>query len=235
MARLSIIVPTLNEENHVGFLLSDIAGQTREADEIIIVDGGSEDRTVSVVGEFPNVDLLIGSPPVASQRNLGGRKAQGGVLVFLDADVRLPKTFLADFLERFERRRLDIACPLYMPYCSTLAINAVHAFFNMIFITFQKLLPSGAGHCIVIRRELFQRSRGFNPALKFDDIELIRTLSRRHIFGIVNKPVFVSDRRYRESGVLRTFLKYLLMSLFFAIGRFDWANYVDYEFGRHGR
>jgi Glycosyl transferase family 2 len=62
------------------------------------------DGTVSVVERFPHVDLVIGSPPVAGQRNLGGRKAKGDVLVFLDADVMLPKTFLKDFLEGFEQR-----------------------------------------------------------------------------------------------------------------------------------
>ena len=49
MGKVSIIVPTLNEENYVGSLLSDIAEQTKEADGIIIVDGRSKDGTVSVV------------------------------------------------------------------------------------------------------------------------------------------------------------------------------------------
>jgi glycosyltransferase involved in cell wall biosynthesis len=225
----------LNEENHVGSLLSDVSEQKNEPDEIIIVDGRSKDGTVSVVERFPNVELLIWSPPVASQRNLGGRRASGDVLVFLDADVRLPKTFLEDFLEEFERRQLDIACPLYMPYRSTPAINAIHVFFNAVFVVFQKVLPSGAGHCIVIKREVFQRSRGFDPNLNFDDIELIRRLSKQYRFGIVNRRIFVSDRRYREYGVLRMFLRYLLMSFLFATGRFGWANRIDYEFGDHVR
>ena len=231
--KLSIIVPALNEENYIGSLISDLAAQAEEADEITIVDGQSKDGTVSVVEKFPNVNLLIGSPPVASQRNLGGRKANNPVLVFLDADVRLPKTFLEDVLEEFERRQLDIACPLYMPYRSAFAINAVHVFFNATFVAFQQVLPSGAGHCIIVKREVFRRSQGFDPSLKFDDIELIRRLSKGHRFGIIYKRLFVSDRRYKEHGTLRMFLRYLLMSLLFATGRFRWANYVDYEFGNH--
>jgi glycosyltransferase involved in cell wall biosynthesis len=235
VGKVSIIVPTLNEENYVGSLLADIAAQTREADETVIVDGRSKDATVSVVERFPNVDLMIGTPPVAGQRNLGGRKASGDVLVFIDADVRLPATFLEGFLDGFERRDLDIACPLYMPYRSTLAINALHVFFNAVFVAFQKVLPSGGGACIAVKREVFQRSRGFDPDLRFDDIELIRRLSKKHRFGIVGERVFVSDRRYKEYGVLRMFLRYLLLSVLFAIGRFDWANNVDYKFGDHRR
>jgi glycosyltransferase involved in cell wall biosynthesis len=233
VGEVSIIVPTLNEENYVGSLLSDIARQTRAADEILVVEGRSKDGTVPIVERFPNADLLIGSPPVASQRNLGGRKARGDVLVFLDADVRLPATFLEGLLEEFERRHLDIACPLYMPYRSTLAINAVHVFFNAVFVVFQRILPSGGGACIAVKRELFQRSRGFDPGLRFDDIELIRRLSRVSRFGIVGRRIFVSDRRYKEEGVLWMFLRYLLLSFLFVIGRFDWANYIAYKFGDH--
>ena len=72
--KVSIVIPTLNEENYVGFVLSDIARQTRKADEVIIVDGDSQDATASVVDRFPGVNLLIGAPPVANQRNLGDEK-----------------------------------------------------------------------------------------------------------------------------------------------------------------
>jgi hypothetical protein len=64
---------------------------------------------------------------------------------------------------------------------------------------------------------------------------LIRRLSKQYRFGIISRRIFVSDRRYREYGVLRMFLRYLLMSFLFAIGRFGWANRIDYEFGDHVR
>jgi hypothetical protein len=87
--------------------------------------------------------------------------------------------------------------------------------------------------CIVVRGDLFRESSGFDPGLKFDDIELIRKLSKGRRFGIVEKRVFVSDRRFREEGVLRMMLVYSLLSLFFALGKFRWVNRVDYEFGKH--
>ncbi len=232
---LSVVIPALNEEGHIGSLLSDVFEQTRKADEVIVVDAGSEDGTVSVVGRFPGVTLLAGSPPVAEGRNLGGKSARGDVLIFLDADVRLEKRFFEGFLEEFGNRRLDIACPLYVPYRSTLAISSVHTFFNLLFKASEKLMPSGAGHCIAVRGELFRESKGFAPSLKFDDIELIRRLAQGHRFGMVSERVYVSDRRYKEHGVLKMVLTYLLMSPFFALGKYRWANYIDYEFGSHKR
>jgi glycosyltransferase involved in cell wall biosynthesis len=233
MSKLSVIIPTLNEERHVGSLLSDIAGQTRKPDEVLVVDAGSKDGTVPVVRRLPFAQLLEGTPPVACGRNLGGRSATGDVLIFLDADVRLPERYFEDFLAEFEDRRLDVACPLYVPYHSTPAIKAFHTLFNLGMRACQGTLPSGAGHCLAIRRIIFRESRGFDPSLKFDDIELVRRLSRGHRFGIVKQRVFVSDRRYREQGTTRMVLRYSLMALFFALGKFSWANRIDYEFGGH--
>ena len=230
---LSVVIPAFNEERHVGLLLSDVFGQTRRADEVIVVDAGSEDGTDSVVERFPGVVLLNGSPPVAKGRTLGGRRAGGDVLIFLDADVRLPEGFFEGILEEFETRRLDVACPRYAPHHSTPAIHGVHAFFNLLFKSVEGLLPSGAGHCIAVRGEVFRESRGFDPTLKFDDIELVRRLAKGRRFGIVAQRVYVSDRRYREHGVPKMLLRYLLMSLFFALGKYRWANRIEYEFGKH--
>jgi glycosyltransferase involved in cell wall biosynthesis len=232
---LSIVIPTLNEEHHLGSLLSDISCQARRADEVIVVDAGSEDGTVSTMKRFPDVVFLACSSPVAAGRTLGGYSAHGDVLIFLDADVRLPRRFFERFLEEFEERQLDIACPLYVPYESAWTIRSVFAFFNLLFRIFEKLMPSGAGHCIAVRGEVFRRSRGFDATLKFDDIELIRRFSKGHRFGILSERIYVSDRRYREQGVFRMVPRYLLMSLFFALGKYRWANMIDYEFGNHKR
>jgi glycosyltransferase involved in cell wall biosynthesis len=235
VSRLSVIIPTLNEERHVGALLSDVALQTRLPDEVLVVDAGSEDATVAVARKFAFVRLLDGEPPVARGRNLGGRSARGDVLVFLDADTRVPERFFENFLAELEGRSLDIACPKYVPYHSTLAIEGFHALFNLLTRAFQRLLPSGAGHCIAVRSEVFKESCGFDPGLKFDDIELIRRLSKGRRFGIVEEQVFVSDRRYQEQGTPRMILRYTLMALIFALGKFAWANRIDYEFGGHER
>ena len=87
--------------------------------------------------------------------------------------------------------------------------------------------------CIAVRGDLFRESNGFDPGLKFDDIELIRRLSKGRRFGIVAQRVFVSDRRFREEGMLHMILIYLLLSLIFTLGKFRWANRIDYEFGKH--
>ena len=230
---VSVVVPVLNEERNVGHLLRDLERQTRMPQEVIVVDAGSRDATVAVAQRFAGARILHGKRPVAEGRNLGGRSASGDVVVFLDADVWLPEDFLQRFVENFLCRGLDVACPLYVPHDSTPAVVRFHEAFNLITKAFQDLLPSGAGICLAVRGDLFRQSKGFDPGLKFDDIELIRRLSRGRRFGIIEERVFVSDRRYKEHGVARAILQYSLMALFFALGRFEWANCFDYEFGNH--
>lgn len=233
MVTVSVIIPALNEERHIGRLLSDIERQSRRPEEVLVVDAGSSDGTVAIVEDFPAAVLLHGEPPVARGRTLGGMNTTGDVLIFLDADVRLPPDFLELFVAEFGRRRLDVACPLYKPHDSTPTIRAIHAFWNAVLKGAERLRPSGAGHCIAVRGDLFRESSGFDHRFKFDDIELIRRLSRGRAFGIVGEKVFVSDRRYREDGTLHTFLAHLLMAPAFALGKFEWTNHVDYEFGNH--
>ena len=230
--RLSVVIPALNEERHLGQLLSDIRRQSLRPEEVIVVDAGSRDATVRIA-KLSCTAVLHGEPPVARGRNLGGYAATGDLLFFLDADIRLPQNFFEDFVCEVEERRLDIACPRYLPFGSSPTIRAIHAFWNMLLKGFERTLPSGAGHCIALRSKLFRESSGFDPSLKFDDIELVRRLAKGRRFGLVGTNVFVSDRRYREQGILRTFLSHLLMAPAFALGKFEWANRIDYEFGNH--
>jgi glycosyltransferase involved in cell wall biosynthesis len=230
--RLSVVIPALNEERHLGQLLSDIQRQSRMPDEVIVVDAGSSDATVRIAKRSQAV-VLHGEPPVARGRNLGGYGAKGDLIFFLDADTRLPETFFEDFVCEVECRDLDIACPRYLPHDSTPSIRAIHTFWNVVLKASERTLPSGAGHCIALRRELFRESCGFDTSLKFDDIELVRRLSKGKRFGLLDASVFISDRRYREEGLLRAFLLHLLMAPAFALGKFEWANHIAYEFGDH--
>ncbi|MBI3146846.1 MAG: TIGR04283 family arsenosugar biosynthesis glycosyltransferase [Pseudogulbenkiania sp.] len=89
MKRLSIIVPTLNEAERIEHTLSALQELRLHGAEVIVVDGGSRDDTVSLAA--PWVDrLLHSSHGRANQMNAGAAAASGDVLLFLHADTLLP-------------------------------------------------------------------------------------------------------------------------------------------------
>ena len=86
---LSVIVPALNEIEALPDNLRALASDP-EIDEIIVVDGGSDDGTREFVRRFPGVRLIETDPGRGLQMNTGARNATGEWLLFHHADTRLP-------------------------------------------------------------------------------------------------------------------------------------------------
>ena len=229
--KISVIIPTLNEEKNIKQLLQDLQQQTQIPDQIIVVDAGSSDRTCDIVTEFKQVHCLHSHPPVGGQRTQGGKFASGDLLFFIDADVRVPENYIKSMSEEFFHRNLDCACPWYIPHHSRWDIYLIFLLFNIIFWLTQWCLPSGAGMAILVNKNLFSQIGGFKPEYTFDDIAFIRQSGRQGKFRIINQAVYVSDRRFRTYGTLKMLVTYLLLSIFFTFGLFKQANLIRYKFG----
>ncbi len=87
--KLSIIIPTLNEENTIENCLSALQPLRNEC-EIIIVDGDSTDNTRIFAAPLAD-KVIISAKGRSQQMNAGARNASGDVLIFLHADTRLPE------------------------------------------------------------------------------------------------------------------------------------------------
>src|SRR5437867_2257163 len=94
---ISVIIPTLNEEANLPVTLRQLA--ERSDVELIIVDGGSTDRTVEVAQAFTPY-VFVTTPGRATQMNVGARHATGDILLFLHADTFL----LPGALDELQRR-----------------------------------------------------------------------------------------------------------------------------------
>lgn len=233
MTTVSVVIPTLNERANIVPLLEDLRRQTLPPEEVIVVDGESEDGTPELASRVPGVCVLRSARGVGQQRQTGLEAASGDLVVFFDADVRVPETFLERAVDEMRRRRLRVACPLYWPRRSAFSVKTVFCFFNAVFFLLQKVFPSGAGMGILFERGFALQMGGVDPKCRYDDIEFIRRLGRRSRFGILMTPLFVSDRRFRTEGTGYLFGKYLLLSLFFTLGLFRMANRIGYRFGHH--
>lgn len=107
--QVSVICTVLNEEQNVGRLLESLVRQTRQADEVVICDGGSTDRTVETIrrfcatGKLPNLKLLVERGVNISQgRNRAIAAARGPIIASTDVGVRLSSRWLEKLIEPWE-------------------------------------------------------------------------------------------------------------------------------------
>jgi len=105
---ISVIIPCLNEEHYLPKLLHDLNYQSITNFEVIVIDGNSDDKTVQVAQQFksnyPIEVFTTNVRNVSYQRNLGAKKSHGKVLVFFDADTRLPKKYLYHISKIFRKK-----------------------------------------------------------------------------------------------------------------------------------
>ena len=229
---VSVVVPVLNECPRIGKLVAAIQSQTYQPPEIIVVDSKSKDGTAAAAKEA-GARVLQTERGVAHQRNAGAEAASGEWIFFMDADVTLKPDFIENALHEVQRRELDFACPRYWPNGSSLCIKAIHITYNVSFWMMQKLIPSGGGSCIIVRKTVFKRAGGFDVRYPFEDMKFLRTCRRYGRFGFLSVTIGVSDRRFKRDGLIRTTLLYALLTPLFLLNLYRLTRYVRYNFGHY--
>ncbi len=204
--RLAVIIPALNEESSIEGAVSSAAA----ADRVIVVDGGSRDRTVALA-RAAGADVALSKPGRGRQLARGAAQAEGDVLLFLHADTRLPRNFRSE-IERLVSEgvawgRFDVRFDQGGPLLRLIA--------RLISLRSRWTRVATGDQAIFVVREVFERVGGFRESLLFEDIDLCRRLKRAGRMGIPASPVVTSSRRWRQGGTLRTtLLMWTLKSLY---------------------
>jgi glycosyltransferase involved in cell wall biosynthesis len=206
---LSIIIIARNEERCLPRLLDAINRQTYDAPFEVIVSDVSTDRTPDIARSY-GCRVIKGGLPAAG-RNRGAASARGSILLFLDADVSLPRNFLTANLEEIERARLDIGVPFSVPMSRHMLDRLIWTGYNAWLRIVERLDAHGTGHCIFCRRELFLKAHGFDERVAIgEDHNFVRRCGRQGRYGILRAvPILVSVRRWEREGRLRLLAKYL--------------------------
>src|SRR5215213_9150725 len=105
--RISLVVPVRNEEESLARLVSSIRRQTRQPDEVLLVDGGSTDRTVALARELAEGDARFrvveaGQASPGRGRNVGAAEARHPWIAFTDAGIGLDPEWLERLAEQVE-------------------------------------------------------------------------------------------------------------------------------------
>ena len=196
--RLSIIIPVLNEEAYIPKLLSYLERNCSDLTlEIIVVDGGSSDRTLSLAREG-GAKAFESERGRASQMNFGASMAKANILYFLHADTFPPKSFEKEIIASVRNG--------YPAGCFRMKFDTESKFLNF-FAWFTKVnhrLCRGGDQSLYITKELFNRSGGFNEDYKiYEDTEFVGRIYNQARFKVLPQTVITSARRYKRVGSVK--------------------------------
>jgi rSAM/selenodomain-associated transferase 2 len=208
--RISIIVPTLNEQGQLPTTLAHVP--LAAGDELIVVDGGSSDGTVAVARQFTS--CVLSSPPGrACQMNLGAAHACGHILLFLHADTLLPPGGLEAIRAAMQSPRTVGGAFRLALVPATPALRAIAWGANI--RTRLGRLPYG-DQALFVRRALFEELGGYADVPFLEDVKLVQALRRKGPLTVVPQAVQTSGRRWQRDGVLYTTVRNnILMTLYF--------------------
>jgi rSAM/selenodomain-associated transferase 2 len=211
--KLSIVMPVLDETEDIEAALSALAPYRRRGAEIVVVDGGSGDDTVTLAR--PLADRVIMAARGRSlQMNAGAAAAQGDLLLFLHADTRLPENadrLLLDGLTRSGRiwGRFNVRID------GGGLLRVVAAMMNL------RSRATGIAtgdQALFVTAATFASVGGFPPIALMEDVALSARLRRIGRPLALRAHVTTSARRWRQHGTLRTVLLMWGLRLRFFLG-----------------
>lgn len=208
---ISIIIPALNEEDSIRATLRAL--QNFERAEIILVDGGSTDRTVSIAEDF-KVKILRAQRGRGAQLEFGGNAAKGEILWFLHADtiaspdaIRQIKLALKDsrvvggnFTIRFDGERFAAK------------------FLTWLYPQLRRLGLIYGDSAIFVRRRVYQKMGGFAPFPIFEDLDFVERLKQCGEIATLSAIVTTSSRRFENKSFILIFLRWTILQVLYWLG-----------------
>jgi rSAM/selenodomain-associated transferase 2 len=202
----------LNEERTIGATL-DVIRRGAPGAEIIVADGGSDDRSIDIASTRGALTLSA-ERGRARQMNAGAAAAHGDVLVFVHADTLVPASFMCDIGVALEHPqivggRFDIELD---------ELSLPSRLLGKLISLRSRIMRTATGdQAIFVRRDLFVAMGGFREIDLCEDVDFARRLKRRGRVACLRSRVVTSARRWRQDGMLRTILRmWIIKSLFLA-------------------
>lgn len=212
--RISIIIPALNEEDNIVSSLDCLKQFRLDGHEVIVVDGGSEDKTIELA-TFRADKVIKSIPGRAQQMNAGAKQSSGDVLWFLHADTLVPDNALHEILGVFENKkyqwgRFDIRLS-----GKQLLLRVIEGLMNLR----SRITGIATGdQGIFVRREVFESVGGFAPIPLMEDLDISKRLKKLSHPCCLTTKLVTSSRRWEENGILRTVLLMWRLRLAYTLG-----------------
>lgn len=229
---LSIIIPTLREEQYIERTLKNIEALGDIPHEIIISDGGSDDKTLEIVHRYTN-KVVVWDRAAKGRRqtfgeakNMGAALASGDFLVFIDADIIIPKPreFYTEMLAEFEKKPelVGMTVPLKpLPECKRFFDPLFGGLLNIFYVISNNYFYSGnaSGEFQMIRKSAFDKIHGYRENLSAgEDNECFRELADiGRTYSYSKLAAYHTFRRPHKVGWLKLYYIWIKNGIYVAL------------------
>lgn len=206
---VSVIIPAYNEEKALPATLQALVAQPGDY-EVILVDGGSTDRTAEWAGAVPTVRVLAAPKGRASQMNAGAVIAQGEWLLFLHADTLLPSGAIQRLNEMEPETAIQAGGFMHQFSGDDWRLKLISFLDNVRCIRSRIIYGDQA---LFVRRALFEQLGGFPGRPILEDVAFCERLITVTTPLLLSPPVVTDARKFLKMGVWKSFLRVLLIIL----------------------
>ncbi len=197
MPKISIIIPTINEANNLPLLLSDLSNIQKKG-EIIIVDCGSEDKTIDIAKIYGTKVCISKERNRGLQLDIGAKNSKGEWLIFLHADTRLTHDWFKKINSFLEGNKNSI-------YYFEFKINNKKIIYRIleILVNFRsKFFKQPYGdQGLIIHRTTYFKNNGFRKIPLMEDVDFLRRLNKKKDLKQLNLPIFISSRKWERTNI----------------------------------
>ena len=203
MSKISIIIPTINEANNLPLLLSDLSSIQKEG-EIIIVDCGSEDKTIDIANIYGAKVIISKERNRGLQLDIGAKNSKGEWLIFLHADTRLTHDWFKKINSFLNRDKSII-------YYFEFKINhkkIIYRFLEILVNFRSKFFKQPYGdQGLIIHRTTYFKNNGFRKIPLMEDVDFLRRLNKKKDLKQLNLPIFTSSRKWERTNIFLQAIK----------------------------
>jgi len=197
LPKISIIIPTINEANNLPLLLSDLSNIQKKG-EIIIVDCGSEDKTIDIAKIYGTKVCISKERNRGLQLDIGAKNSKGEWLIFLHADTRLTHDWFKKINSFLEGNKNSI-------YYFEFKINNKKIIYRIleILVNFRsKFFKQPYGdQGLIIHRTTYFKNNGFRKIPLMEDVDFLRRLNKKKDLKQLNLPIFISSRKWERTNI----------------------------------